>query len=126
MFRTTRRPKTSHLRRLSPHCSQANTTWEVRGASSLRATSPTPGTQRDKSWSCRAVDGAVYFSSPGQVSAPLETSARVAPGSERLPMVDASSLLMIASDEGLYVRVEDELVVSPLDALLAERPRFSS
>ena len=107
---------------LEPTLLQANTTWEVTTELLLEGDFTYAWDPTGQELVVQSPDGAVYFSPPGQVSAPLETSPGTLQAQSVVPMVDASSLLMLASDEGLFVRVEDELVLSPLDALLPSAP----
>ena len=106
---------------LEPTLLVANTTWEVESELILEGEFRYAWDPSGQELVVQSVDGALYFSSPGEVSAPLEASVGLLQAESLVPS-DDGSLLMIASDEGLYVRVDDELVVSPLSELLPSPP----
>jgi len=107
---------------LEPTLLQANTTWEVVSELVLEGDYQFAWDPSGQELTVQDVEGAVYFSLPGQVSAPIGAESGRLRSGALVSVGGEETLAMLASEEGLFVRVEDELVLSPLDALLPSPP----
>ena len=107
---------------LEPTLIQANQTWEVTSDLILDGDYTYAWDPTGQELIVQDGSGAVFFSLPGQVSAPLDVAPGTLHSGAAVADGEGGALLLVAADEGLFVRFDDELVLSPLDALLPSAP----